>query len=160
MKKSTNKDRFKEDLVASVIEDFNLRRNERLKLEQSWQLNLNYYAGNQYCEIAPNGEIKEQEKYYLWQSRNVYNHIAPILDTRIARLERVRPHMSVRASGSEESDLKTAEISSKILNSTFERLNLKNIITNATVWSEITGKAFYKVTYSAYGGKLLGENEK
>ena len=97
MKKSTNKDRFKEDLVASVIEDFNLRRSERLKLEQSWQLNLNYYAGNQYCEIAPNGEIKEQEKYYLWQSRNVYNHIAPILDTRIARLERVRPHMSVRA---------------------------------------------------------------
>ena len=159
MKKSTNKDRFKEDLVASVIEDFNLRRSERLKLEQSWQLNLNYYAGNQYCEIAPNGEIKEQEKYYLWQSRNVYNHIAPILDTRIARLERVRPHMSVRASGAEESDLKTAEISSKILNSTFERLNLKKLITNATVWSEITGTAFYKVTYSSLGGKLLGEND-
>ncbi len=159
MKKSKNNDRFKEDLVASVLEDFSLRRKERYSLEQTWQLNLNYYAGNQYCEISPNGEIKEQEKYYMWQSRNVYNHIAPILDTRIARLERVRPKMSVRASGGEESDLKTAEISSKILNSTFERLNLKNTITNATVWSEITGTSFYKVTYSGIGGKLLGENE-
>ncbi len=157
MKKSKSNDNFKEDLVASVIQDFNLRRTERLKLEQTWQLNLNYYAGNQYCEISPNGEIKEQEKYYLWQSRNVYNHIAPILDTRIAKLERVRPHMSVRATGGEESDLKTAEISSKILNSTFERLNLKKSITNATVWSEITGTSFYKVTYSSTGGKLLGE---
>ncbi len=159
MKKSKSNDKFKEDLVASVLEDFENRRKERLKIEQVWQLNLNYYAGNQYCEILPNGEIKEQEKYYLWQSRNVYNHIAPILDTRIARLERVRPHMSVRASGGEDSDLKTAEISSKILNSTFERLNLKNLITNATIWSEITGTVFYKVTYSSTGGKLLGETD-
>lgn len=159
MKEKQNENRFKEELVASVVEDFNLRRSERLKLEQIWQLNLNYYAGNQYCEISPTGEIKEQEKYYLWQSRNVYNHIAPIVETRIARLERVRPHMSVRASGAEESDLKTAEISSKILNSTFERLNLKQIITNATVWSEITGTSFYKLTYSSTAGKLLGEND-
>ena len=73
---------------------------------------MNYLMGNQYCEIASDGDVREEEEDYYWQRRNVYNHIAPIVETRIAKLSRVRPVMSVRAAGSEEADIKTARISS------------------------------------------------
>ena len=149
---------FKEDLVASVLEDFNRRRQERQNFERQWQLNLNYLAGNQYCEIMPTGEIKEEDSFYGWQSRNVFNHIAPIIDTRLAKLSRVRPSMSVRSASSEESDLKTAMISSDILNSTYSRLAVDKIISNATMWSEVCGTAFYKVTWNEKSGKKLGES--
>ena len=154
-----NNNLYKQDIVASVYEDFEIRRKERLLLEQQWQLNLNYYYGNQYCEVAPNGEIREEDKYYLWQSRNVYNHIAPIVDTRISKLERVKPKMSVRASGGDEVDLKTANISSDILNATFERLNVSSLVSQATVWSEITGSAFFKITWNNFGGKELSSKD-
>ena len=157
--KETKNDYFKEDLVNSVLEDFNRRRQERQNFERQWQLNLNYLAGNQYCEIMPTGEVKEEDKFYGWQSRNVFNHIAPIIDTRLAKLSRVRPSMSVRSASSEESDLKTAMISSDILNSTYSRLSVDKIINNATMWSEVCGTSFYKVTWNEKGGKKLGESD-
>ncbi|MBO5926129.1 MAG: hypothetical protein J6Q38_01035 [Clostridia bacterium] len=147
------------DVISSVFEDYERRRQERLFLEKQWILNLNYLAGNQYCEIGLTGEVKEEEKYYGWQSRSVFNHIAPIIDTRLAKLSRVRPTMSVRASGSEDRDLKTAEISSEILNSTYQRISLDNTIKKATVWSESLGTAFYKITWNDKKGKLLGKKD-
>ncbi len=157
--KVVKNDFFKEDLVSSVLADFNRRRQERQNFERQWQLNLNYLAGNQYCEIMPTGEVKEEDKFYGWQSRNVFNHIAPIIDTRLAKLSRVRPSMSVRSASSEESDLKTAMISSDILNSTYSRLAVDKIISNATMWSEVCGTAFYKVTWNEKIGKKLGESD-
>ena len=85
-KTNENSQNYKEDLVKSVYEDFELRREERLNLERQWKLNLNYVAGNQYCEISPDGSVKEEEKYYGWQSRSVFNHISPIVDIRLAKL--------------------------------------------------------------------------
>lgn len=93
---------FYEDLVNALYDDFYARQRERRQIEKQWELNLNYLSGNQYCEISASGEVEESDKYYFWQDRNVYNHIAPIMDSRIARLTRVRPVMSVRAAGSEE----------------------------------------------------------
>ena len=59
--KSVN-DRAKEDLILSVKEDYLKRREERKYLERQWKLNLNYLFGNQYQEISPTGEVKEEEK--------------------------------------------------------------------------------------------------
>ncbi len=162
MSKITNeqvKKRYEQDLVKSVIEDFEKRREERKNLEYTWKINLNYLAGNQYCEISPSGELIEEEKYYGWQNRSVFNHIAPIIDTRLAKLSKVRPVMSVRASGAEESDIKTAEISSEILNSSYSRLKLDEEIKKATVWSEACGTAFYKITWNTEKGRKLGESD-
>ncbi len=153
------KSKMERDLITSVLEDFENRRKERISLERQWKLNLNYLAGNQYCEIDFTGDVKEEEKYYGWQSRSVFNHIAPIIDTRLAKLSRVRPSMTVRASGSEDSDLKTAEISSEILRSTYQRLSLDKVIRKATSWSEALGTAFYKITWNDKKGKVLGEKD-
>ncbi len=147
---------YERELVKAVEEDFARRREERKTIEQQWKLNLNYLAGNQYSEISPSGEIREEDKFYGWQSRNVFNHIAPIIDTRLAKLSRVRPVMSVRAASSEEKDLKVASVSSDILNSTYARLGIDKTVSAATIWSETCGTAFYKITWNARGGKKIG----
>ena len=150
---------YEKELINSVLEDFKRRREERFTLEKQWKLNLNYLAGNQYSEVDMTGEIKEEEKYYGWQSRSVFNHIAPIIESRLAKLSRVRPSMSVRASSGEDSDLKTAEISSEILKATYQRTALDKTILKATSWSEALGTAFYKITWNDKKGKALGEKD-
>lgn len=148
---------FCDELVSLVKEDFEKRRNERRRIEQQWRLNMNYLAGNQYCEITPNGDVCEEDEEYYWQRRNVFNHVAPIVETRVAKLARVRPIMSVRAAGSDESDLKTARISSEVLNATCLRVGLDAVISKATLWSETLGSAFYKVVWNPRGGKRIGD---
>ena len=147
------------ELATDVISDFERRREERKSFEEQWKLNLNYLAGNQYCEISPTGEVREENKYYGWQSRSVFNHIAPIIDTRLAKLTRVRPKMSVRAFGGDEEDLKTAQISSDILNSTYQRKELDSVISKATRWAETCGSAFYKITWDNNLGKKIGTKD-
>ncbi len=153
------KNKYYDELLKEVKEDFERRREERRSLEQQWNLNVNYLSGNQYCEISPTGDVLEEENYYYWQNRNVYNHIAPIVETRLAKLSRVRPDMSVRASGSEDSDLKAAKIASDILKATSGRIDLDSVISKATLWSETLGTAFYKVMWNGEKGRLIGEIE-
>lgn len=147
------------EIASEITNDYLSRREMRRTLEQQWRLNVNYQSGNQYCEISPSGEVLEEQKYYGWQSRSVFNHIAPIIDTRLAKLSRVRPTMSVRAVSSEEGDLKTAVVSSDILKSTTLRMGLDKIISDATAWSEVCGSCFYKVGWDANIGKKLGEKD-
>ncbi len=146
-------------IAQQITNEFLSRREERLSLERQWKLNINYVAGNQYSEISPAGDLLEEEKYYGWQSRSVFNHIAPIIDTRLAKLSRVRPMMSVRATGAEEKDIKTAIVSSDILSSTTQRIGLDKIISEATAWSEVLGTCFYKVGWNNLSGKKLGEKD-
>lgn len=158
-KKDKGTDYLERELAREVTEDYERRREERRTLEQQWQLNLNYIMGNQYAEIAPSGLIDEEQSDYYWQRRNVYNHIAPIVETRIAKLSRVRPVISVRAAGEDENDLKSAKMASALLDSTFSRLEMSDVIYKATLWSETLGTSFYKVTWNSSGGKKIGEKD-
>lgn len=155
--KLNEKEVYQKQLAAEVTADFEKRREERKSLERSWNLNLNYLMGNQYAEINPCGEICEEEKDYRWQGRNVYNHIAPIVETRTSKLSRVRPVMSVRAASGEESDVKAAKLAGMLLNSTFSRLEMDDVIYKATLWSETLGTSFYKVVWDNQSGKKIGE---
>lgn len=155
--KTKKDDATQKALAAAVREDFERRRSERASLERQWDLNLNYLMGNQFAEINPCGEVCESEKDYYWQGRDVYNHIAPIIETRTAKLSRVRPIMSVRASGEEDGDVKAAKMASALLNSTFSRLDMDDVIYKATLWSETLGTAFYKVIWDKSAGKKMGE---
>ena len=130
-----------------------MRRDARRQLERGWELNMNFLAGNQYCDIGPAGELEEVPPRFYWQDRRVFNHIAPAIDTRCAKLARVRPVMSVRAATGEESDTRTAKIAADVLHSVSEECGLDDAVTRATAWSETCGTAFYKVYWDAAGGK-------
>lgn len=149
--------KYRDQLVKAVKEDFEARRQERRALELQWKLNVNFLMGNQYVTAGPNGDVMAEDKDFYWQSRNVYNHIAPIIDTRMAKLARVRPKMSVRAAGGEEKDLKAAKIASAVIESTADRIDLNSVITSVTSWSEATGTGFYKMVWDTKAGKKLGE---
>ena len=73
---------FAEDVVADVKKDFAARQKARRPYELNWQLNMNFVMGNQYCQVTPRGAIEQEDKYYFWQEKQVYNHIAPIVETR------------------------------------------------------------------------------
>ena len=139
--------RFAEDVVADVKQDFQNRQNFRRPYELAWQLNMNFVMGNQYCAISPRGAIEQEEKYYFWQEKQVYNHIAPIVETRLARLNRVRPKPVARPFSNSDKDIASAKLSTKILDSVHDKTRLDEIVTEVTSWSEVCGTAFYKIAW-------------
>ena len=146
-------------LVADIQADFAARREMRRHLERGWELNMKFLSGNQYCDLAPSGEVEEESADFYWQSRRCFNHIAPTIDMRIARLSQVRPTLEVRAFSDSEADMHTARLSSNILKSVKSRLDLDRIITQATIWSEVCGTAFYKVVWDYADGKVIGADD-
>lgn len=151
------KENFRDEVLSGLFADFYSRQDERRKLEKQWELDLEFLAGNQYCEISPRGEVEEEEKYYYWQNRGAFNHIAPIIDSRVAKLTKMKPIMSVKAAGAEESDVKNAKLATALVNSSYQRLSLGDVISKTTGWSESCGTGFYFIGWNPDAGKLLGE---
>ncbi len=140
---------FADEVVRSVREDFRERQRMRRPYELSWQLDMNFNMGNQYCDISPRGEVVQEDKYYFWQEKQVYNHISTIVDTRVSRLNRVRPQPMARPFGNSEADVNAAKLSTRILAAFYQCKHMPEIISQATVWSEVCGTAFYKVCWDA-----------
>ncbi len=145
-----------EALVNDIHKDFEQRQAMRRPYELSWQLNMNFMMGNQYCTVSGRGDIEQEDKYFFWQERQVFNHIAPIVETRVSKLSKVRPRPVVRPFSNADSDVFSAKMSTKILDSTTERLALSTLIQQATMWSEVCGTVFYKVTWGS--GKTISYN--
>ena len=153
MNKSENK------IVQEVVADYLKRREERRSLESQWQLNINFMMGNQYSYVASNGGIREDEKRYFWQEKEVFNHIAPIVETRISRICSNTPSVTVVPASSDEADIESAKLSKDILNAVANRVNLIDIEKTATTWSEICGTVFYKVVWNTETGRMLATDE-
>ena len=144
-------------LIEEVLKDFSQRQNERKTFEAQWQLNMNFLMGNQYCDIKKNGEIDEYDKKYFWQEREVFNHILPIIERRLSKLQKVRPKMNIFPATNNEGDIKTAKISKKIINSIYNKTDMSAVIKEATKWSEICGSGFYKVIWNGNLGNVVAK---
>ncbi len=149
-------ERRREALAAQIEADFTARQRARSRLEQGWRLNMNFVAGNQYCDVGLSGEIEQEQAGYFWQSRRCFNYIAPTLEARLARLNKVRPNLEVRAFSDADDDVKTARLCSNILKSVKNRIDLDRVISRATLWSETCGTAFYKVVWDFKDGNVIG----
>ena len=153
MSKAENK------IVQEVMADYLKRREERRSLESQWQLNINFMMGNQYSYVASNGGIREDDKRYFWQEKEVFNHIAPIVETRISKICSNTPSVTVVPASGDEADIESAKLSKDILNAVANRVNLIDIEKTATTWSEICGTVFYKVVWNTDTGKMLATDE-
>ena len=151
-----NRVRREREIVDQIKKDYQKRAEERKSIEKGWLLNINFVMGNQYSYINPNGEIEDVEKTFSWESREVFNHIAPIVESRLAKLYRVRPTMGVRPSSNEKNDLETAKLSKLILESVSNTLNINKLVADATLWSEVTGSVFYKIFWDTKKGNVIG----
>ncbi len=159
MMKNKNEDKRIKDLVKEVIDDFHKRQIERKNFDTTWQMNMNFLLGNQYCSIGYGGLVEEMDKQYFWQEREVFNHIAPIYDIRFAKLTKIKPKMSVIPSTNDERDIKTAKVSKKILSAVYNKMAIADKINEALKWSEVCGTSFYKVVWSKDIGQVVGIDE-
>lgn len=148
------------EIVQEILDDFKLRQEERMSFETNWKMNINFFVGNQYCTVNGNGEIVDFDKQFFWQEREVYNHIAPLVEIRLSKLSKVRPSMTVIPFSDDEDDITCAKVSKNILKATTYKLNLSNLISKATTWSEICGTSFYKVLWENNKGKIVGRSEE
>ena len=145
--------------AAEVTADFERRREERRSIESGWILNINFLSGNQYCDVSPIGDVVEEDPQFYWQSRRVFNHIAPTVESRIAKLEHMRPELTVRAFSDEDGDVKAAQLATGILRYVQDRIGLQELSSRATTWSETCGSSFFKVDWNAQGGRQVGVDE-
>ena len=158
-KKQTNIDEFEKEYVESILEDFRNRQIERKPFETKWQMNLNFYTDNQHCVVDGKGDVVDNHKQYFWEEREVYNHIAPILELRLSKLSRVRPTLNVIPFSDNVEDISSAKVSKKILNAISYDRNISTILSNGTTWSEVCGTGFYKVGWNANQGRIVGQDE-
>lgn len=151
---------FAEDIVADVRKDYERRREDRKPLELQWQLNMNFVNGNQYMQIMPTGEVEEFGKQYFWQEREVYNHIASVLETRMSKLVRVNTGVTVRPFSNDETDIQSAKLSTALISAVAEQNDLPSLINDAVSWSEVTGSCFFKVTWDKDLGEKIGTDKE
>lgn len=149
------KEKIEDIVVKETLEDFEERVRARKSFDNQWQLNMNFYMGNQYCDVGYGGFVREMDKQYFWQEREVFNHIAPIIDIRLSKLAKIKPKMQVLPATNEEEDLYTAKVGKKILDSVSNKMNLSAKINQATKWSEICGTSFYKISWNSNLGQVV-----
>lgn len=160
MEKRKNQKLLEEEIVKSVKDDLFVRQQSRKNLEAVWRLNMNFVAGNQYLGIGSNNQIVEYDKQYFWQEREVYNHIAGLIEVRHSKLSSVKPVMTVIPASADAGDMATARVCNQICNGLWHKMRLSSLITRATSWSEVCGTAFYKVVWdNSIGEKIELDNE-
>lgn len=149
-----------EKIVQDVQLDYLARREARRSLESQWQLNINFYVGNQYSYIASNNNLSDYDKQYFWQEKEVFNHIAPMIETRISKITRLNPNIEVLPASMDLADIKSAKLSKEIFKSVSNRLDLPSLSKYASTWCEICGTAFYKITWNSEAGMVVATDDK
>lgn len=135
------------DLVNEVRSDFEERRNRRRSQESKWKLNIKFMSGKQNVFLDPGGDVVDERR-----EKEVYNHIAPIIETRLAKFARVNCAVNVRPAGADEKDVNAAKLSAKIIDATLTDNNFTTLSGEANYWAELTGTAFYKVVWDDAAG--------
>lgn len=151
--------RYNEELADFVNNELDRRRNERKPYELQWRLNMEFLNGNQYLDIdSESMTIMDVPRLYWYQEREVYNMIATISETRIARLSRQKPIMKVRPASSDQNDVSSAKVSSMLLMSTWHDEDMDRKYEKFIAWMEVCGTAFFKSTWNKDKGRVLQED--
>ena len=148
------------ELVGEIKNAFERRKEERRPFELQWRLNQNFLRGNQYCDVVEEtGEISDYPTTYDHEMRSVYNQLAPIAETRLSKLARVQPGLTVRPVTSDTDDVTTAKVSTRLLSGVYATANMKQKGFEANTWAEYTGGVFFKTVWNPYAGRIVGYRE-
>lgn len=151
------KESFESSVIADIKDKFAKRQAERLNLELQWRLNINFYNGQQFTMIDSSmNDITEIPLFSEWEERNVYNEIAPNVESRFAILSKRKNNLKNRPASSSSEDRTAAKIGNKILASTKRRLNMSELQQEANLISGITGTAVWKTCWDVTSGNAIG----
>ncbi len=133
-----------QDAVRFVHEQSERRRLSRMAYELQWKLNANFLYGNQHCDVnVARMTVENYRPMYDYLSREVFNRIAPLLETRMANLQTVHYNMTVRPRTNEYDDILKASVSTALLRAKQEQSDFSEKLDLAIHWCELTGSAFF-----------------
>ena len=151
---------YDDDLVGFVEREYKRRVEERRPFELQWRLNQCFYEGNQYIDInTASWSLEEQPILYDWQEREVFNHIAPNIETRISKLKRVRSILKCSPGTSEQADLHSAKVGTMLLKQNYNDQGLRDKQAEELTWMEICGTVFRKHIWNPNAGKVIAQEE-
>lgn len=151
---------YDDDLVGFVDKEFKRRQDERHPFELQWRLNMAFYEGNQYLDInTASMALEEMPMLYDWQEREVFNQIAPNIETRISKLKRVRSILKVRpgGSGADIDDVHSAKVGSILLRNNYADLGIRDLQVEELMWMELCGTVFRKHIWNPDKGAVIGQ---
>ncbi len=147
---------YKETIIAYVKDELERRRGEKLPLENQWNLNANFLAGNQYCELNPyRGEIEQLEPVYDWLEREAFNQIAPLIETRVANLKKINHMMKVNPRTNELDDYAKADISTTLLQYIQKTSDFEEKKNTMIHWNELCGSCYWLSWWDSQAGNIL-----
>lgn len=147
----------KEEAIAFVKNELERRQKERRPKELQWILNQNFLNGNQYCDInVYMGEVMQIGKLFDWQEREVFNQIAPIFETRMAKLKKNRPLPFTIPATQQGNDINTAKTTTSILKGIDRSQNMNDKRAEGSAWAELCGCVFYDHNWDPRAGRLVG----
>lgn len=133
-----------EEAIAFVHKEAKRRHFQRASFELQWQLNTNFLYGNQHCDINVHRmKVENYQPMYDYLSREVYNRIAPLLETRLANLQTLTYNMTVLPRTTEYEDGVKASVSTALLRAKQESSGFGEKLDAALHWCEMTGSAFF-----------------
>ncbi len=149
-----------EGIVGYVEEEFKRRLQEKRPFELQWRLNIAFLEGNQYVDINPVAmTLEEIPKLFWWEEREVFNHIAPNIETRISRLNRLRPVLQTRPGTGSQEDIRAAKVGTQLLRTIYEEQGIRNLMSEAYAWMESCGTVLFKHTWNPGKGPLIANME-
>ena len=155
--KKKSKPITKDSLIDLVEKEFTRRQTERRPIELQWRMNLAFIEGNQYIDINPIAmELNEIPPLFDWQEREVFNHIAPAVETRIAKLNRLRPILKVRPGTGDTEDVRAAKVGTMLLHNIYYDQGIQNLMSEIYAWMEICGSCLLKNIWDHEKGEIIG----
>jgi hypothetical protein len=131
-----------------------------LPFENQWKVNINFIESNQFIDINPVSQaIEEIPKIFEWQEREVFNMIAPNIETRLARLGRMRPVYKVRPGSNDPDDIRSTKVGDHLLKNMYYDTKMKAKQADANTWMEATGTAIMKHVWNPQLGRLVGYDD-
>ena len=149
---------YADDVVGYIMGELERRRSDRVGLELQWNLNSNFLAGHQNCDINMlTHTIRNEDNVLVTEKeRRVYNRIAPLMETRHANLKSINYDMIVNPRTMDMDDYAKAKVSTKILSYCQSVTDFDAKKDKLIAWAELTGTAFTLSYWDADGGEVIG----
>lgn len=155
------KPEYKDDIIAFVKKEHDRRMQDCQPIFLQMQLNLNFVDGNQFCKVnTVSNKIEKIDPFAWFEEREIFNEIAPAVEARLAKLEKMVDVPKVRPATGENKDISKAKVSARWLRSQYESDNMAEKRMRADLWSEITGTGIYKTIWNPNKGRVIGVIEK
>lgn len=146
--------------VGFVEAEFKRRQDERRGYELQWRLNLAFLDGNQYVDINTGAmDLIEMPIMYDYQERECFNHIAPNIETRIAKLKRVRPILKAGKANRDRKNLHSSRVSTQILKEAEDDQQQRTRYNEELSWMEACGTVIEKKVWNRNLGRLIGYDQ-